>query len=74
MVRMVHMNIFYKTDLQICDLKSEFSTTTENQGFQTNEKNQYWGSTLTETKMVRMVHMNIFYEMDLQISDPKSEF
>ena len=29
MVRMVHMNIFYRMDLEICDIKSEFWTNTE---------------------------------------------
>ena len=33
MVRMVHMNIFYRMDLQICDSKSEFLTKTDNLGF-----------------------------------------
>ena len=30
MVRMVHMNIFYRMDLEICDLKSELWAKTEN--------------------------------------------
>ena len=30
MVRMVHMNIFYRMDLEFCDPKSEFWTKTEN--------------------------------------------
>ena len=30
MVRVVHMNIFYRRDLQGCDSKSEFWTKTEN--------------------------------------------
>ena len=34
MVRVVHMNIFYRMDLEICDSKSEFWTKTENVGFQ----------------------------------------
>ena len=33
MVRMVHMNIFYRIDLEFCDSKSEFPTKTENLGF-----------------------------------------
>ena len=33
MVRMVHMNIFYRMDLEICDSKSEFLTKTEDLGF-----------------------------------------
>ena len=37
MVRMVHMNIFYRMDLEICDSKSEFGTKTENLGLQKNE-------------------------------------
>ena len=32
MVRMVHMNIFYRMDLEICDLKSELWTKTEKIG------------------------------------------
>ena len=34
MVRMVHMNIFYRIDLKICDSKSEFLTKTEFLGLQ----------------------------------------
>ena len=34
MVRVVHMNIFYRMDLEIYDLKSEFVTKTENLDFQ----------------------------------------
>ena len=30
MVRVVHMNIFYRTDLEFYDPKSEFGTKTEN--------------------------------------------
>ena len=30
MVRVVHMNIFYRMDLEFCDPKSEFWTKTEN--------------------------------------------
>ena len=37
MVRMVHMNIFYRMDLEICDSKSELWTKTENSTFQKNE-------------------------------------
>ena len=33
MVRVVHMNIFYRMDLEIYDLKSEFWTKTENLDF-----------------------------------------
>ena len=33
MVRVVVMNIFYRMDLEICDLKIEFWTKTENAGF-----------------------------------------
>ena len=33
MVRVVHMNIFYRMDLQCCDSKNEFWTKTENLGF-----------------------------------------
>ena len=32
MVRMVHMNIFYRMDLEICDLKHELWTKTEKIG------------------------------------------
>ena len=41
MVRVVHMNIFYRMDLEMCDLKSEFGTETENSGLPTNEKNVF---------------------------------
>ena len=34
MVRMVHMNIFYRIDLKICGPKSEFLTKTKNLGLQ----------------------------------------
>ena len=34
MVRMVHMNIFYRMDLEIYDSKSELWTQTENLGFE----------------------------------------
>ena len=37
MVRMVHMNIFYKMDLQICDSKSECLRKTENWGVRKHE-------------------------------------
>ena len=43
MVRMVHMNIFYRMDLEIRDQKSEFWTKTENWGFQ-KMKNSVLGS------------------------------
>ena len=43
MVRVVHMNIFYRIDLEICDWKSEFWTKTENLDFQKN-KNSVLGS------------------------------
>ena len=33
MVRVVHMNIFYMMDLQICDSTSEFLTETDKLGF-----------------------------------------
>ena len=33
MVRVVHMNIFYRMDLENCDLKSEFLAKTENVDF-----------------------------------------
>ena len=35
---MVHMNIFYRMDLEICDLKSEFLRKTENSGLPKIEK------------------------------------
>ena len=38
---MVHMNIFYRMDLEICDLKSELWTETENIGRSTKSKNQF---------------------------------
>ena len=37
MVRVVHMNIFYRMDLEIYDSKSELWTKTENLTFQKNE-------------------------------------
>ena len=37
MVRVVHMNIFYRMDLEIYDSKSELQTKTENLTFQKNE-------------------------------------
>ena len=43
MVRMVHVNIFYRMDLQICDSKNEFWTKTEPKyGGRKNEK-IVWG-------------------------------
>ena len=42
MVRTVHMNIFYKIDLQNTDPKNEFSMKTEKSGFQEIE-NDIWG-------------------------------
>ena len=47
MVRMVHMNIFYKMDLQISDSKSEFLTKTENSGFRKIEKSSFGTQHLT---------------------------
>ena len=41
MVRVVHMNIFYRMDLEICDLKSEFWTETEKDGRSNTMKNQF---------------------------------
>ena len=38
MVRMVYMNIFYRMDLEMCDLKSEFWTNTEKIGRSKNWK------------------------------------
>ena len=38
MVRVVHMNIFYRMDLEICDIKNEFWTKTENLGFRKQHK------------------------------------
>ena len=57
MVRTVHMNIFYKMDLQICDSKSEFLTNTENSGFQKYEKDSFGVQQMTfeavsKTKMI----------------------
>ena len=43
MVRVVHMNIFYKMDIQICDLKNEVLTKTENLDFQKTSKNSGLG-------------------------------
>ena len=35
---MVHMNIFYRIDLKICDSKSEFWTKTQRLGLSKNQK------------------------------------
>ena len=49
MVRVVHMNIFYRMDLECCDLKSEFWTNTEKFDFLKNifsvlgSKIDFWG-------------------------------
>ena len=56
MVRVVHMNIFYRMDLEKCDLKSEFWTKTENIGRSKKWKNLFWGPKwtfegLSKTKM-----------------------
>ena len=48
MVHVVHMNIFYRMDLEKCDSKSEFWTNTGNLDFRkTQSKIQFWGPTLT---------------------------
>ena len=39
---MVHMNIFYRTDLEICDLKSELWTKTEKIGLPKKSKIKFW--------------------------------
>ena len=44
MVRVVHMNIFYRMDLEKCDIKSEFWTKTENAGVQKHEQKYVLGS------------------------------
>ena len=46
MVRVVHMNIFYRMDLEIYDSKSELWAKTENLDFG-KMKNQFWGPKLT---------------------------
>ena len=46
MVRVVNMNIFYRMDLEICDLKSEFWANTEIECFK-KMKNQFWDPKLT---------------------------
>ena len=55
-VRVVHMNIFYKVNLESCDLKNEFWTKTENNREVEKLKNQLWGPKwtfegLSKTKM-----------------------
>ena len=47
MVRVVHMNILYRLDLEICDLKSELLTKTEKMDFQKKWKFQFWDPKLT---------------------------
>ena len=47
LVRVVHMNIFYRIDLTISDSKSEFLRKTENMDFEKNMKNQFWDPKLT---------------------------
>ena len=46
MVRVVHMNIFYRMDLEFCDLKNEFLRNTENSGLP-KLKNQFRGPNFT---------------------------
>ena len=41
MVRVVRMNIFYRMDLEICDIKNECWANTENIGGSKNMKNQF---------------------------------
>ena len=41
MVRVVRMNMFYRMDLQNCDLKSEFGTKIEKYGRSKQMKNQF---------------------------------
>ena len=47
MVRVVHMNIFYRMYLELCDSKSEFWTKTEKNREVEKLKNQFWGPKLT---------------------------
>ena len=46
MVRVVHMNIFYRMDLEICDLKNDFWAKLTIEVFK-NMKKQCWGPQLS---------------------------
>ena len=61
MVRVVHMNIFYRMDLEICDSKSEFWTKTEKNREVEKLKNQFWDPkwTFEAVSKTKMTFKNI---------------